>query len=87
MSIQYNNHKFKENVEENLQNSFMRGAVVSAQNRLRAGRIAAAEELGDWEEWRNHGEEIRQHVLNNLDYYLNELARKCGKSRRSCVFC
>src|SRR5690606_4078441 len=27
-----------------------------------------------WEEWRNHGEEIRQHVLENLDYYLYQLS-------------
>lgn len=80
MSIKYNNQKFKDNVEENLKNSFMRGAVVSAQNRLRTGRLIAAEELGDWEEWRNHGEEIRQHVLNNLDYYLNELAENVEKA-------
>ena len=80
MSIKYNNQKFKDNVEENLKNSFMRGAVVSAQNRLRTGRLNAAEELGDWEEWRNHGEEIRQHVLNNLDYYLNELADNVEKA-------
>lgn len=80
MSIQYNNHKFNENVEENLNNAFMRGAVVSAQDRLRTGRLNAADELGNWEEWRLHGEEIRQHVLENLDYYLNELASNVEKA-------
>lgn len=80
MSIRYNNHKFNENVEENLNNAFMRGAVVSAQDRLRTGRLNAADELGNWEEWRSHGEEIRQHVLENLDYYLNELASNVEKA-------
>ena len=35
--------------------------------------------LGNWEEWRSHGEEIRQHVLENLDYYLEQLSENVAK--------
>lgn len=80
MAIQFNQHKFNDNVEENLQNDFMRGAVASAQNHLYTKRLDAVEELGDWEEWRNHAQEIRQHVLENLDYYLHELAINVEKA-------
>ena len=80
MAIQFNQHKFNDNVEENLQNDFMRGAVASAQNHLYTKRLDAVEELGDWEEWRNHAQEIRQHVLENLDYYLHELASNVEKA-------
>ena len=42
-------------------------------------RQLAAEELGDWEEWRSLGEEIRQHVLENLDFYLHQLSENVAK--------
>lgn len=80
MAIKYNDEAFKDNVNTNLERDFMRGAVTAAQNKLHGGRLKAVEELGDWEEWRNHGEEIRQHVLNNLDYYLNQLAENVEKA-------
>lgn len=35
--------------------------------------------LGNWEEWRSLAEEIRQHVLENLDYYLEQLAENVAK--------
>lgn len=70
---------FGERVNAGINNSFMRGAVSSAQERLHTRRLAAAEELGNWEEWRSLGEEIRQHVLENLDYYLYELSENVAK--------
>ncbi len=80
MSIQFYDKKFKDTVKENLEDDFMRGAVSAAQNRLHNGRLKAVEELGDWEQWRNHGQEIRQNVLEHLDYYLNELATNVEKA-------
>ena len=57
----------------------MRGAVSSAQTRLYTNRLKAADELGNWEEWRELGEEIRQHTLENLDYYLMQLSENVSK--------
>ncbi|KAA6450715.1 LutB/LldF family L-lactate oxidation iron-sulfur protein [Bacillus swezeyi] len=79
MAMKIGTQKFKERVSEGLENEFMRGAVSSAQERLRARRLEAAEELGNWEEWRSLAEEIRQHVLANLDYYLEQLAENVAK--------
>ncbi|OMP67840.1 LutB/LldF family L-lactate oxidation iron-sulfur protein [Domibacillus epiphyticus] len=79
MAMKIGEGKFKDNVNENMQDTFMRGAVAGAQERLRTRRLDAAEELGNWEEWRSHGEEIRKHVLDNLDYYLHELAENVQK--------
>ncbi|MEM1504527.1 LutB/LldF family L-lactate oxidation iron-sulfur protein [Domibacillus sp. 8LH] len=79
MAMKIGEGKFKENVNKNMEDTFMRGAVAGAQERLRTRRLDAAEELGNWEEWRSHGEEIRKHVLNNLDYYLHELAENLQK--------
>lgn len=74
MAMKIGTDKFSVRVEKGLNNSFARAAVVSAQDRFQSRRLIAAEELGNWEEWRSHGEEIRQHVLENLDYYLLQLS-------------
>ena len=79
MAMKISNEQFSDRLDENIQNEFMRNAVSSAQHRFQTRRAAAAEQLGNWEEWRNHGEEIRQHVLANLDYYLYELSENVEK--------
>jgi L-lactate dehydrogenase complex protein LldF len=73
------NDQFKKRVDDGVNNAFMRFAVSSAQERLRNRRLDAAEELGNWEEWRALGEEIRQHTLENLDYYLEQLTDNVAK--------
>lgn len=79
MSMKTSTEKFKVRVEKEIQNSFMRGAVSSAQEAIQGRKKTVTEELGNWEEWRNHGEEIRQHVLENLDYYLFQLSENVAK--------
>ncbi|WP_258921061.1 LutB/LldF family L-lactate oxidation iron-sulfur protein [Heyndrickxia coagulans] len=79
MGLTIGNEKFKERVEDGIEDDFMRGAVRSAQERLQTNRLSAADELGSWEDWRSHGEEIRQHVLNNLDFYLYQLSENVSK--------
>ena len=71
--------KFFGRVEKGLKNDFMRQAVSSAQERLRGRKLVAQEELGNWEEWRSLSEEIRQHTLENLDYYLEQFAENVSK--------
>lgn len=79
MSMKIGNATFDERIEKEMQNDFMRGAVSEAQDRLEAGRLRAADVLGNWEEWRSLGEEIRQHVLMNLDDYLYQLSEEVEK--------
>uniref|UniRef100_A0A7U3YHV4 Lactate utilization protein B n=1 Tax=Geobacillus sp. (strain Y4.1MC1) TaxID=581103 RepID=A0A7U3YHV4_GEOS0 len=79
MPMKIGNANFHERVETNLHNTFMRGAVAGAQERLHTRRLEAAKELGNWEEWRALGEEIRQHTLENLDYYLMQLSENVAK--------
>ncbi|MFD1778680.1 LutB/LldF family L-lactate oxidation iron-sulfur protein [Fredinandcohnia salidurans] len=76
MALKTSNEKFKTRVETEVQNTFMRGAVSKAQETIQGRKQAVTDELGNWEEWRNHGEEIRQHVLENLDYYLYQLSEQ-----------
>ncbi|WP_416825526.1 LutB/LldF family L-lactate oxidation iron-sulfur protein [Ectobacillus polymachus] len=79
MSIKIGDEPFKERIDEGIHNTFMRGAVTSAQNSLYTRRLAAADELGNWEQWRELGEQIRQHTLENLDYYLMQLSENVAK--------
>ncbi|MGI8314549.1 LutB/LldF family L-lactate oxidation iron-sulfur protein [Halobacillus mangrovi] len=85
MSIKIGSKAYTERIQEGIDNSFMRKAVSSAQGRFRTGRLKAAEELGDWEDWRTLGEEIRSHTMENLDYYLHQLSEEVEK-RGGTVF-
>lgn len=79
MAMKTSDEQFKYRVEKNLNDTFMRGAVAAAQARFQTRRQSRVEELGNWEEWRAHGEEIRKHVLENLDAYLYELSENVAK--------
>ncbi len=54
----------------------MRKAVANAQERIGTNRQKMVYELGHWEEWRSRAEQIRWHVLENLDAYLYQLSEK-----------
>lgn len=79
MSMKISDKKFNERIDKGIQDSTMREAVSTAQERLYTRRLAASEELGNWEEWRDLGEQIRQHTLENLDYYLMQLSENVTK--------
>jgi L-lactate dehydrogenase complex protein LldF len=55
-----------------LQDEFLRKAVKFTTERLKQGKLNAAEEHGNWEEWRERGRQIRLHTIAHLDYYLNQ---------------
>ena len=69
MSIRISNDPYDKRIDKGVANDFMRESIASAQGRFRSGKLAASEELGDWEDWRSLGEEIRTHTLNHLDYW------------------
>ena len=79
MGIRIGNPSFETRVQEGIENDFMLNSVASAQGRFRDRRGAAAEELGNWEDWRSLGEEIRSHTLENIDYYLQQLSENVSK--------
>lgn len=82
MAMKIGDKSFFGRVDDALQDDFMRQAMSSAQDRLRGKKQAATVEdelVGDWEEWRSAGEEIRQHTLDNLDFYLEQLSENFTK--------
>src|SRR5690625_7191498 len=77
MSMKIGEKPFFDRVDDALDDDFMRRAMGSAQDRLRDKELDATErdeQIGDWEEWRNAGEEYRSHRLENLDCYSEQLS-------------
>ncbi len=79
MGIKIGNAAFEERADEALRDQNVQRAVPSAQERLQSVRLKAVSELDDWERWRDLGEEIRSHTIDNLDYYLTELSNNVAK--------
>ncbi|AJY76139.1 LutB/LldF family L-lactate oxidation iron-sulfur protein [Paenibacillus beijingensis] len=65
---------FKARAKEALNDTQLQRAVPFVQDRLRSGRVQAAEALGNVEEWRELLSEIRMDTIDNLDSYLEQLA-------------
>ncbi|MYL32092.1 iron-sulfur cluster-binding protein [Pontibacillus yanchengensis] len=86
MAIKLGEASYKERIQSGIENDFMRGAVSSAQGRFRSGRLKAAEELGNWEDWRTRGKEIRTHTLENIDFYLQQLSDEVSKRGGNVFF-
>lgn len=86
MGIQIGDTLYEERVQSGIEDEFMRSAVSSAQDRLKTRRIESEEGLGNWEEWRSLGEEIRKHTLENLDYYLEQLSEQVDKRGGNVFF-
>jgi L-lactate dehydrogenase complex protein LldF len=86
MAMKIGNDGFKSRVDKGINDSFMRGAVAGAQERMGGRRQLVVDELGNWEEWRSLGEEIRQHVLENLDYYLEQLSDNVARRGGNVFF-
>ncbi|WP_318486128.1 LutB/LldF family L-lactate oxidation iron-sulfur protein [Photobacterium leiognathi] len=80
MSMKTSNQKFKDRIHVKMKDESMRAAVANAQERMFKNRAIAAEKLGNWEEWREIGMDIRNHVLENLDYYLQQLSDNVEKN-------
>jgi L-lactate dehydrogenase complex protein LldF len=77
MAMKIGEKPFFDRVDDALEDDFMRGAMSSAQDRLRGKKLDASVrdgQIGDWEAWRKAGEEIRSHTLENLDVYLDQLS-------------
>ncbi|MCM3633348.1 LutB/LldF family L-lactate oxidation iron-sulfur protein [Paenibacillus camelliae] len=70
----------KERAQLALNNDFLRQAVKFTTERLRSGKLKAAEEHGNWEEWRERGRQIRLHTIAHLDYYLGEFANNAREN-------
>ena len=86
MAILYDERPFKERVNDALSNDFKVKAIQKAQDVFFAKRKALVEQVPDWEEFREEAAQIRDHVLKNLDYYINQFAENAEKAGAHVYF-
>lgn len=70
----------RDRARNGVQDTQMRQAIQKAVDRLSANKAKAALELGNWDAWREQGKRIRKHTIENLDYYLAQLAENVRKN-------
>lgn len=87
MALSTSEKDFKSRIEDSMNDTFMRKAVAKSQDDQWVKRETAREELGNWQEWRDVGEQIRQHTLMHLDYYLEQFADNVEKKGGKVFFC
>ena len=84
MGLSTSNKPLSERIEESKKDVFMQKAVAKAQDAQWEKREGAREALGNWPQWRELGEQIRQHTIQYLPDYLEEfsdnVAKRGGKS-------
>lgn len=75
MAILYDQeHSFKERVANSIADDFKHNAIKTAQDHFYGKRSMQVEAVEDWQDFRTEAAEIRDHVLANLDYYLDKFA-------------
>lgn len=79
MSLKTSDKPYAERIRISAADEFMRQAVRKAQDLQWDKRESARQELGNWQEWRNIGESIRQHVIGHLPHYLEEFSDNVAK--------
>src|SRR6202453_3042685 len=58
----------------------MRKNVRHATDVIQAKRARVVSEMRDWQELREAGKQIRQHTMENLDFYLEEFEANCTRA-------
>lgn len=79
MGLSTSTKTLAERLEASKKDKFAQAAVAKAQDTQYIKRNAARDLLGDWEEWRDHGEAIRQHTIKYLPHYLEEFSDNVAK--------
>lgn len=74
MGLTTSTKPFKERLEESKKDLFMQKAVAKSQDDQWIKREGARSELGHWEQWRELGEQIRQHTIAYLPDYLEQFS-------------
>jgi L-lactate dehydrogenase complex protein LldF len=86
MSLQTSDLSLDDRLARELGDAFMRKSIANAQDLLNTKRNKAFEELGDYEQWREMAAAVRQHVLENLDYYLSQFADRASENGAHVTF-
>jgi len=80
MSVKTSNLNLRQRIEHSLSDAFLRASIANAQDLINQKRKDRYDELGNFEKWRDLAADIRSHVLDNLDYYLDQFAGNAQKA-------
>lgn len=86
MGLKTSTLSFEERCAKNINDQQMQAAIKKAQDSQWIKREGARAEIGDWEKWRELGQEIRQHTLNHLPDYLEMFAQNVEKNGGKVLF-
>jgi L-lactate dehydrogenase complex protein LldF len=79
MGLSTSTKTFSERIEDSKKDTFMQKAVAKAQDDQWLKREGARAELGNWSQWRELGEQIRQHTIAYLPDYLEQFSDNVAK--------
>ncbi len=74
--MQVTSRKFKDNAHEAMQDDDLRAALNRVKTGFTTARANAAADLPEFEDLRDKARDIKDHVLENLDYYLEYFEQK-----------
>ncbi len=80
MAIIYDDAPLEDRIHRALSDTFKHHAIETAQDVITGKRDALVAEVDNWEEFRQHAADIRDHVLANLDFYIREFATNAEKN-------
>ncbi len=86
MSIRTSTLPLQKRLATELNERFKRSAIARAQDLLNQKRLEVFEELGHYQQWRELGAAVRSHVLENLDYYLQQFTVQAEKAGATVHF-
>lgn len=85
--MQATSHAFKDNVKKAIVDPGLQKALGMMKTGFQARRLAAIQKLPEFEELREKGREIKNHVLENLDFYLERFERKVTEAGGHVHWC
>lgn len=77
--LYYQNETMDERVNGSLADDFKHNAIMTAQETFYTKRKALVDAMPEWETFRETAKNIRQHVNDNLDYYVREFVENTTK--------
>lgn len=86
MSIIYDDAPLEDRIHRALSDTFKHRAIETAQDVITGKRDALVAEVDNWEDFRTHAAAIRDHVLENLDYYVRQFATNAQKNGAQVYF-
>ena len=79
MALIYDNRPYKTRIKECLADDFKVAAIKKAQDVFYDKRNTVVADVPEWLDFRAEAAKLRDHVLNNLDYYVNQFAENAEK--------